>query len=84
MLIRAGRPAAEISQQRASQAPRPPTSAREGDLPTFDVRLGPPSAGSQGLGAVAGAAADPEFGIPDDAVADVAGGSAGPSDADPP
>ena len=56
-----------------------PPGAQEGDLSTFGVRLGPPGAVSPSP-----ADPDPEFGIPDGAIAVVAGGSAGPSDADPP
>ncbi len=71
----------------AGSAPDPPAPpAREDNLPTRGVRLGRPggAAGSQGPGAVARAAPDPTFGIPDDDI-DVAGGSAGPSSgADPP
>ena len=63
----------------AAGQPSPATSAQEGDLSTFGVRLGPP-------GAVLPSPADPDpdFGIPASAIADVAGGSAEPSDADPP
>ena len=79
MLARVGRPAAEMRQRRVGHAPPPATSAQEGDLSTFGVRLGPPGAVSPSP-----ADPDPEFGIPDGAIAVVAGGSAGPSDADPP